>query len=165
MTTYTRSGLVVNVLAESEKLIRGAYQDEAVDTILAYIKSNHPLSFEQEKKAILRATTIWVETGGIFNKQLVGANLTLNARSFIAETAALLTGQIKTRRVSFPDWRLLLCPGDSVVLHAANWTADELEDLQVLRSTPTPVLIQRWVSEHGVGDLVQTLGVFVSPSI
>lgn len=166
MTTYTRSGMVVNALAGSNKIIRGFYEDQTVDTLLAYIKCEQDLSIEQCKEASIKAVTLWVETGGLFNKQITNnVKLSANARSFINETAGLLSGRIQSRRVSWPDWRTLLCHSDSVAISDPKWTADELEELRTLQLTPTPVLIQRWVSKHGVGDLVQTLSVFLSPSV
>ena len=165
MTTYTTSGIPVNAASTEKHIVRGVYVDGSVDSLLSYIKCEQTLSLEQTFNASVKATTIWVETGGLFNPRvLAGDKMSASARSFVMETAGILSGRLQNRRVGWPDWRVLLCPSETEVLANPNWTKDELEELRTLQLTPTPVLIQRWVSEHGIGDLVQTLGVYVSPS-
>lgn len=166
MTTYTTAGFPVNVTAGSERLVNGVYTDSSVDNLIALIRCEQTLSFDQKYNASVKATTIWVETGGLFNPAVLkGAKITATARSFIMETAGILSGRLTRRSMGWSDWRLLLCPGDAVVVNDPNWTTAELEELRSLQATPTPVLIQRWVNQHGVGDLIQALGLFVSPTL
>lgn len=165
LRTYT--GFPVTAAVSPDRLFKESYVIPEVDKALAEIVKLGNPTFGYTLETSLKAVSWWIESGGLFNKEVLNYRVELSAseRSFILETADLLLGNRCQRQLGWTDWAILLCPSDPKDRAPALWSEAELDKLKALKDMPTPVLIQRWVSNLGIGDLVQSLYLFASPSI
>lgn len=132
-----------------------------------FLARNHlnGCSFEEELKHVVEATRVWTISGGMFSAVLNPEIVVSPAvKSFIAETALLLRGEISRRRVGFADWAMLLAPAEGVVCGKPAFTPAELEAVKTLADMLKPeFIIQRWIQVAGLDDLIRSLYLFVGP--
>lgn len=157
---YSHRGFPVKV--PKPQSINTVYESPELGPIYLERRRQDPPNFEKELEQIAAATKVWVMTGGLFVTALdPEARLNPSARSFIIETAKVLT-QLSKRRVSFADWELLF-DSDETKRQPPNWTDEERALLSQLSALLAENLIQRWITTLSVDDLIQTLFLYVGP--
>jgi len=157
--SYYGFPVLVEVASSPDEKIFHAPQ---VTAVAERRKSSNRPGFTEEVDQIIDLTKTWAITGGFFRAILApGVQVSPSVRSFVLETACLLAGTIQRRRVGFPDWALLLSPGDDVVCAPPVFSPEELAAVEAMAKLPTEEIIYRWVNNLGVDDLSQSLQLYV----
>lgn len=152
---YTKRGFPVLVESQAE----GAVFESPEVTIIHQNRSaqDRP-GFETELKQIAQLSSIWSITGGLFAPILhPKAVVSPSVKSFVLESARLLTGQSKRRLVSFSDLTMLVEYRKDMVSTAPGFSGTDYELLATLAKEPTESVIQKWVTTIGVDDLSMSM--------
>ena len=151
---YTHRGFPVIVDGPSDSVLEVA----EIDDVLKERRHAETKSFEMNIRHVQLMRNIWNVIGNVFSNAMSDdVKVSGNVRSFILETASVIQHG-KRRKTDITFWEELFTePDDPTRRKVCNFSREEQELLNGVSIMKTEVLIQKWVMNAGVDDLVHSM--------